>query len=305
MQRVGRVLRHPHALNCGKWVFISAGASVPGVIWNTICTPSIVTFSPVCLISRVGRISAGGAGRGGLAEAAVDAALRVARQHRAVHVDRAAAHGVAGDHVLADRVLGEVLGRDDLHLAGLDVGFVDDAAHAAVVVDVRVAVDDRDDRPLAEVLGHEIVGRLRRLGRDQRIEHDPAGVALDEGDVGEVVAAHLVDAVVHLEQAVLHVELGVAPQARVHRVGRGLVEADVGLVGLEVPDHVALRVLDGQRVGLADQAARGVLEVLASLKFRYCCTARLAALVASVAGLGWLTPGCCVKPTRATSSRPP
>ena len=66
---------------------------------------------------------------------------------------------------------------------------------------------------------------------------------------------------VHLEQAVLHVELRVAPQARVHRVGRGLVEADVLLVGLEIPDHVALGVLDGQRVGLGDEAALRVLEV--------------------------------------------
>ena len=91
---------------------------------------------------------------------------------------------------------------------------------------------------------------------------------------------------VHLEQAVLHVELGVAPQARVDRVGRGLVEADVGLVSLEVPDHVALRVLDGQRVGLADEAALRVLEVRLVVEVRgTAATARLAALVASVAGL--------------------
>ena len=33
------------ALNCGKYVFISAGASVPGVFWNTIFTPSTVSSS--------------------------------------------------------------------------------------------------------------------------------------------------------------------------------------------------------------------------------------------------------------------
>ena len=153
------------------------------------------------------------------------------------------------------------LRREDLHLAGLDVGLVDDAAHAAVVIDVRMAVDHGDDRPLAEVLRDELVGRLGGLRGDQRIEHDPAGVALDEGDVGEVVAAHLVDAVVHLEQPVMHVELGVAPQARIDGVGRWLVGADVSLVLLQVPDDVALGVLDRQRVGLRDQAARRVLEV--------------------------------------------
>jgi hypothetical protein len=62
-------------------------------------------------------------------------------------------------------------------------------------------------------------------------------------------------------QPVLHVELAVAPQARVDGVGRGLVEADVGLVLLEVPDHLALVVLDGERVRPADEPALRVLEV--------------------------------------------
>ena len=42
------------ALNCGNQVFISAGASVPGVIWNTIFTPSIVSSLPVLLMMSVG-----------------------------------------------------------------------------------------------------------------------------------------------------------------------------------------------------------------------------------------------------------
>ena len=63
------------------------------------------------------------------------------------------------------------------------------------------------------------------------------------------------------EQAVLHVELGVAPQTRIHRVGRGLVEADVLLVGLEIPHHFAFGVLDSQRIGLADETALRVLEI--------------------------------------------
>jgi hypothetical protein len=45
-----------NALNCGKYVFISAGASVPGVFWNTIVTPSIVNSSISLTISRVGAI---------------------------------------------------------------------------------------------------------------------------------------------------------------------------------------------------------------------------------------------------------
>ncbi|MNE56716.1 hypothetical protein D3C80_1516450 [compost metagenome] len=45
------------ALNCGSQVFISAGASVPGVIWKTIFTPSMVSSWPVRLTYSVGSIS--------------------------------------------------------------------------------------------------------------------------------------------------------------------------------------------------------------------------------------------------------
>ena len=42
------------ALYFGIQVFISAGASVPGVSWNSSSTPSMVIFSPVFVISKVG-----------------------------------------------------------------------------------------------------------------------------------------------------------------------------------------------------------------------------------------------------------
>ena len=41
----------------GKRKFISAGASVPGVSWKTMRTPSSVSSSPVRAMSRVGGIS--------------------------------------------------------------------------------------------------------------------------------------------------------------------------------------------------------------------------------------------------------
>ena len=46
-----------NALNCGNQVFISAGASVPGVFWNTIRTPSTVSSSVAPATVRVGAIS--------------------------------------------------------------------------------------------------------------------------------------------------------------------------------------------------------------------------------------------------------
>lgn len=38
-------------------MFISAGASVPGVIWKTISTPSTVIFWPVAVTMSVGIMS--------------------------------------------------------------------------------------------------------------------------------------------------------------------------------------------------------------------------------------------------------
>jgi hypothetical protein len=45
------------ARRSGKWKFISAGASVPGVSWNTMRTPSSVSSCPVRVMSTVGGIS--------------------------------------------------------------------------------------------------------------------------------------------------------------------------------------------------------------------------------------------------------
>ena len=148
VQRVGGVLRHPHGAELRE-VGVHLGRRLSAGRHLEHHAHAVDRDLFAGLLDLAGRHDQpGGAGRGGLAKTAVDAALRVARQQGAVHVDRAAAHRVAGDHVLADRVFGEVLRREDLHLAGLDVGLVHDAAHAAVVVDVRMAVDHRDHRPL-------------------------------------------------------------------------------------------------------------------------------------------------------------
>lgn len=48
--------RH-RARRSGKRKFISAGASVPGVTWKTIRTPSTVSVWPVRVMSRVGGTS--------------------------------------------------------------------------------------------------------------------------------------------------------------------------------------------------------------------------------------------------------
>ena len=174
-------------------MFISTGASVSGVFWNTIFTPSSVISSKSLLISRFGAIRPVLPLATFLPIAWSTWPKRIARQQHRVLPLRAARHGVAGEHVLLDRGLHEALGRDHHDLAAGDVGLVDHAAHAAEVVDVRVRVDDADHRPLAELLVDELERRARGFLGGQRVEHDPAGIALDEADVGQVEAAHLVD----------------------------------------------------------------------------------------------------------------
>ena len=65
-------------------------------------------------------------------------------------------------------------------LAGVDVRLGGHAEDTAEVVDVAVRVDHGDDRPVAAVRAIQRQCGGRGLGRDQRVDHDDAGVALDE-----------------------------------------------------------------------------------------------------------------------------
>ena len=76
-----------------------------------------------------------------------------------------------------------------------------------------VGVDDGDDRSLAKFFINEVQRRLGGFCRCQHIEYDPAGVAFNERDVGEVEAAHLIDSVWHyFIKPIGHVEDGLPLQ---------------------------------------------------------------------------------------------
>lgn len=89
---------------------------------------------------------------------------------------------------------------------------------------VAVAVDHRGHRPPLDVGVHELEGCGRDLGGDQRIEHDPAGLAPHEADVGQVQAADLVDPIDDLEQTADAADLRLPPEAWVRH--RGSVPID-------------------------------------------------------------------------------
>ena len=105
-------------------------------------------------------------GRDGLAEALADIAMRAGGQQQAILVEQPPVHRVAGIDVLGDREIHEVDGRDDRDLARPHVRFVDDAAHAAPVIAMRVGIDHRRDRQaLADVLLEQLPGRANRFRR--------------------------------------------------------------------------------------------------------------------------------------------
>ena len=67
-------------------------------------------------------------------------------QKEAVLVEEPPVHCIAGIDVLGDGEVHEVDRRDDLHLAGCEIRLVEDAAHTAPVVGMRVRVNHRRDR---------------------------------------------------------------------------------------------------------------------------------------------------------------
>ena len=123
-----------------------------------------------------------------------------------------------------------------------------------------MGVHDPDDRALAQLVVDEVErGAGRFLGR-QRVEDDPAGLALDEGDVGQVKAAHLIDlAWQHLVQSIGHVQHGLALE-RWMDAGEVLA-LQQPLVAAHVPGHMAGIGLDLLVRGLGDEALLGFIEI--------------------------------------------
>ena len=120
--------------------------------------------------------------------------------------------------------------------------------------------------------------------RGQGVDQDPAGLPLDQRHVGEVVAAHLMDAGRHLEETVDSVELRLAPQARVDARGRF---ARYERVVLRVPRGATGLPRDDD-VGIAgDESSPGILEVLLVTEGEL---ARIAAFASAVRGVGAVWP---------------
>ncbi|CZX66006.1 Uncharacterised protein [Enterobacter hormaechei] len=122
-------------------------------------------------------------GGGGGAEPRTHLAFRIRLQQVAVHIAGAAAHDVARHDIFRDGGLHKSGWRVDFNLAGLHVGFVHHAAHAAIVVNVAVGVNNSDDRFLAAIFIVKIHPDFGRLRRHQRVDHGNAFFTFNNGHV--------------------------------------------------------------------------------------------------------------------------
>ncbi|MNL07337.1 hypothetical protein D3C87_1280100 [compost metagenome] len=169
--------------------------------------------------------------------------LGIRRQQVAIHVAGAATHGVACHDVFGYGRLHEALGGIDLDLAGLDVLFIDYPFDAAIVVDVAVGVDHGLDRFVAAMLVVEIQTNFGCLRRNQGIHYGDAILAFDDGHVGQIEVAHLVNAIRDLKQTTDVDQLRLAPEAGVDAIGCFVPLLDESVFG-RIPDHIALFALD-------------------------------------------------------------
>ena len=260
VQRRDDVLGHPQRLHVGDvGVHLPRRFGVRRVLEHHPHAIDLELLDRPCRRSG-GRDQPGGAGRHALAEALADIAMRAGRQQQAVLVEQPPVHGVAGIDVLGDREVHEVDGRDDGNLPRPHVRFIDDAAHAAPMVAMGVGIDHgRDGQALADMLLEQFPRGAHRLRGHQRVEDDPAGLAPDEGDVGEVETADLVDAGDDLVEPVVVVQLGLAEQRGMDAVEFVLLIQE--LEPLHVPGDMAGIGHDLQVLHRSDEALLLLLEV--------------------------------------------
>ena len=211
-----------------------------------------------------GRDQARRRARHGLAQAGIDLAIGTLGQRGAELELRAAGHGRAANHVLRYRVLHEARRRDHLHFTRVDLRLRHQASDTAVVVAVAVAVHHGVQSAFVLWVAVLAVQGERRRGSLRAgvgVECDQAGIALDEGDVGDVEAAHLEHARRDLEQTVDAVQARLAPQAGVD--GGSTLFLVQKAIGALTPYDMAVAAQDLRVIGRADEAALRVGPVLA------------------------------------------
>lgn len=173
----------------------------------------------------------------------------------AVHVNGAAGHGGPRVYVLRDGVLHEPFRGQNGNAAR---PIRQHTPAAAVMVDMRVRVDEPRDLLVGHVVAVQLQRGGGRLGGDEGVDDDDSGVALDNRHVREIEPTDLIDLVGHLVQPLLARELRLPPETGVRGLGRGLLQEAVGIV---VPHDGAGRVLHDAWFQRRDESLVSGIEV--------------------------------------------
>ena len=116
------------------------------------------------------------------------------------------------------------------------------AGDAAKMVGVGMRDDDGLDREFTKILFDQLHGSLTALHAHQRIKDDPAGIALDNGEVCHVIAADLIDAIRHFKKAIGMVVLCVLPETWIYAVRRFFIIVQER-IGFLTPEDLPILVL--------------------------------------------------------------
>ncbi len=137
------------------------------------------------------------------------------------------------------------------------------------MIGVRVRIDDCHDGPLTELLVDELErGRGRFLG-GKRVKYNPAGLALDEADVSQVITPYLVNFFgQYLVETVVHIEDGLALQRRMDAVE--IVAMQQPFIAAHVPGDMAGLGHDLLVFGCRDETALLFFEVTLVLEWQDC-----------------------------------
>ena len=109
-----------------------------------------------------------------------------------------------------------------------------------------MGVDNGSDRAVAELCSDEFVASASSCFGCQWVDDNPAVCPLNKGDVRNVIATYLPNAVGNFKKTVMSIELGMTPQAWVHSF-RGWATSADEVVSIDIDHHAAIGIVDAAR----------------------------------------------------------
>ena len=110
---------------------------------------------------------------------------------------RPPSHRRTGHHIFGRCFSQKMFRRDNGDFAGLNIGFIDDAAYPAKMVAMAMAIDNCGYRTRTQLFIHKLQRRSGGITAGQRIDDNPTRLPFDDGHVGHIKPAHLPHIVGH------------------------------------------------------------------------------------------------------------